>query len=319
MGFSSCCWLALGILLVLCDHYAYGHFNLDAFIMPSNSEIAILACQINVPPTETVEQRDAHTQRLCQLVSAQLDRHSVDLVLLPELASIDYSRNAFSKLPLLAEPLDGFSYQQWRQIAMDHQCSVAYSFPRLADSGDVFISVAVVGPNGQLLGHYDKIYLAQFGASMEKDYFVGGEHLFCFRVNDFTVGCIVCADIRYPEICRALSIDNGVDVILHPSAYSRDATFASWHSFAKTRALENQVYFLSLNRAGANYGNSVFFPPWVDDNLSATHFHAHDEHFCRLTLNKQALNYARENFPFVRDLNTLDLSKLAPNATDTTT
>lgn len=51
--------------------------------------------------------------------------------------------------------------------------------------------------------------------------------------------------------------------------------FLAWHSFAVTRAMENQVYLLSLNRAGADYGGSVFCPPWLDDD--------HPPQFFRLT------------------------------------
>jgi nitrilase len=39
--------------------------------------------------------------------------------------------------------------------------------------------------------------------------------------------------------------------------------------------MENQVYLLSLNRAGADYGGSVFCPPWLDDD--------HPPQFFRLT------------------------------------
>ncbi len=40
----------------------------------------------------------------------------------------------------------------------------------------------MVGPDGALVGHYDKLHLAQYGASMEKKYDHRGNHLFVFEV-----------------------------------------------------------------------------------------------------------------------------------------
>ena len=51
--------------------------------------------------------------------------------------------------------------------------------------------------------------------------------------------------------------------MLHPSAFVRDATFAMWHRFVTTRAVENQVFVLSVSHAGPNFGDSVACPPWV--------------------------------------------------------
>jgi len=45
-----------------------------------------------------------------------------------------------------------------------------------------------------------------------------------------------------------------VDLILHVGAYARDESFYSWHAFAVTRAVENQFFVLSLNRAGTHFG-----------------------------------------------------------------
>ena len=48
-------------------------------------------------------------------------------------------------------------------------------------------------------------------------------------------------------------------------AFYKDPSFYSWHAFVVARALENQVYWLSINRAGANFGSSIVCTPWVDE------------------------------------------------------
>ena len=50
---------------------------------------------------------------------------------------------------------------------------------------------------------------------------------------------------------------------LHPAAFVRDATFHCYHQFAMTRAVENGVYLLSVNYAGASFGDSIAVGPWI--------------------------------------------------------
>ena len=44
----------------------------------------------------------------------------------------------------------------------------------------------------------------------------------------------------------------------------QDNAFPSWHPFVITRALENQVFAMSLSRAGSHFGCSVAVPPWLE-------------------------------------------------------
>uniref|UniRef100_UPI0025EDCF96 carbon-nitrogen hydrolase family protein n=1 Tax=Roseobacter sp. TaxID=1907202 RepID=UPI0025EDCF96 len=128
-----------------------------------------------------------------------------------------------------------------------------------------------------------------------------GDHLFTFKIRNFTLAPIICYDIRFPELARVLVQEHGVDVILHCGAYFRDPSFPTWHAFAMTRAIENQVFFLSLNRAGQQYGNSLFCYPWMDETLGPVHFAAHDEDFRHIEIDRDRLSDARRTFTFLQD------------------
>lgn len=262
--------------------------------------LTLLACQIHIPPTPTAAARDAHLAATAAKIDAALTAQPADLVVLPELASIDYSREAFGALDEVAEPLDGASFQVWRDLAQRHKTHISYGFAR-RDGAQFQICVAVVGPDGRLLGHYDKLHLAQYGASMEKDYFTRGAHLFTYRVNGFTIAPIICYDIRIPELSRTLALDHGADLITHCGAYYRDSSFATWHPFATTRALENQLFFLSLNRAGTQYGNSRMCWPWMDDTTAPVAFPEHDEQLQHITLTRAMQDNARRDYTFLQD------------------
>lgn len=269
--------------------------------MTSDETLTILACQIDVPPTVSVQDRDAHLANTVAKVRARLNGSvSVDLVVLPELSSIDYSREAFAGLNELAEPVDGASFGAWRQLAQEFKIYVSYGFARNGKGGP-FISTGVVGPDGELVGYYDKLHLAQYGASMEKEYFHRGNHLFAFEVKGFRLAPIICYDIRIPELTRTLVVDQNVDVILHCGAYYRDESFHTWHAFATARALENQVFFLSLNRAGETYGNSLFCLPWQDEKTPPLSFAERSEDFQVISLDRKTLQKARRDYTFLKD------------------
>ncbi|MBL4790648.1 MAG: carbon-nitrogen hydrolase family protein [Kordiimonadaceae bacterium] len=262
--------------------------------------LKLLACQINIPAMTSIAERDAHLELSSQKVKTALQAAPVDLVVLPELSSIDYARKTFENLDTLAEPLDGPSFECWRQVAQEFNCHVAYSFARRGANAH-YICLAVVNPMGELVGHYDKLHLAQYGASMEKEYFQRGDHLLTFKIRGLTFAPIICYDLRIPELTRTLVLDHGVDMILHCGAYFRDTSFATWHDFTTTRALENQVFFLSLNRAGADYGNSRLCYPWMDENRQAVTFAQHDEQLKMLDINPEEITQARETYSFLKD------------------
>jgi len=237
---------------------------------------------------------------MIQKIASQLDQRPADLVVLPELSSIEYSREAFQQLDKLAEDIDGESVNAMRNLAMKYQTAICFGMPRRAD--DHFrISQIAIAANGDLLGCYDKLHICQYGASMEKEYFERGSQVMAFDVAGFRFAPIICYDIRIPELCRVLTLQHKVDCILHCGAYFRDESFTSWHAFATTRAMENQLYLLSLNRAGADYGDSIFCPPWIDDDQPASHFAAHGEDFRYFVLDRETINKTREQYTFLKD------------------
>lgn len=262
--------------------------------------LKILACQIDIPQTRSAEDRDAHVEQLCQRLERELAELGVNLIVLPELSTIEYSREAFAKLDVLAEDLKGPSGEAFAGLAQRTGAAVLYGFARRT-TGGYRISQALVRPDGSSAECFDKIHMAQFGASMEKEFFERGERLCVFELNGYRLAPMICYDIRVPEMARALALDHGVDAILHCGAYFRDESFASWHAFVTTRAMENQVYLLSLNRAGKDYGASVFCPPWVDATSPMTAMHEHDEAFQVFDICAETIADVRTRYSFLTD------------------
>jgi len=266
----------------------------------SSEACTLLACQITVPTVRNAEQKLNHIDRMIEKISVSLEQRSAQLVVLPELATIEYSRDAFDQLAGLAENLDGPSVERMRGLATRYRTTVVFGMPRCSQ-GQYFISQLVIGCDGEILTCYDKLHICQYGASMEKEFFHRGRSLSVFSIAGFRFAPIICYDIRFPELCRTLTLEKEVDCILHCGAYYRDESFASWHSFAITRAMENQLYLLSLNRAGEQYGDSIFCLPWMDENQPEVHFATHDEDFRYLQIERSSIDEAREKYTFLKD------------------
>ena len=262
--------------------------------------LKVLACQIDIPSMQTAQDRDRHLETTAIKIRAELESNNHDMVVLPELSSIEYSTAVFEKLEELAEPLQGPSFETFSELAKEFNLCVVYGIAK-KDNSDFYISQVVVGPNGDILGHFDKLHIAQFGFSHEKKYFKRGKGLFVFDYKGIKVAPIICYDIRIPELTRTLALEHDAQLILHCGAYGRDESFYSWHHFVVTRALENQLYILSLNRAGEDFGNSFFCLPWIDETQPGVKFPDTNEALLSIDIEPQAIKQARSRYTFIAD------------------
>lgn len=263
-------------------------------------DMKILACQIAVPEIRSFGDKCAHVRRVADAIESRLQSvPDIDLVILPELSVIEYSAGAFEMLDVLAEDLHGFSYQCFADLARKHQCTVAYGFPRISENG-YHITHSVVGHQKTPLIYYDKVHIAQLGASAEKPYFSPGNRLTAFEISGFCVAVIICYDFRFPQLTNLISAKFQPDLIIHPVAFPKDSTFKSWHPFVICRAVESQAYFLSLNRAGDGWGDSIFCPPWIDEHIKPVTFGSEEE-FKTFAIDSGILDQIRTQYPFRKD------------------
>lgn len=262
--------------------------------------VRILAFQPHIPRTRSPDERRAHVGALVhRLESASHRLGPVDLLVLPELTTVEYSIPSFDRLETLAEPLFGESFDAMATLSRRLGCAICFGMPREED-GHYFITQVVVGPDGQYLTHYDKIHLAQFGACSEKAYFTRGRRLGFFELGGVRLGIVICYDFRFPELIRRLVDSCGIDAVIHPVAFTRDGTYESWPHFVVCRALENQVYFLSVNRAGDHWGGSIFCPPWVDGQSDRITLGT-EEVARSFDVEQETVAQVRANYPFRAD------------------
>jgi hypothetical protein len=75
-----------------------------------NQSVTLLACQIDVPAMTAAAERDAHTDHVAAAIDAELTAGGpVDLVVLPELSTLEYARSFFNRIDEMAARFAGWT------------------------------------------------------------------------------------------------------------------------------------------------------------------------------------------------------------------
>jgi predicted amidohydrolase len=164
------------------------------------------------------------------------------------------------------------------KLAMQHDIwLVGGSIPvrpsRQDDDPRVFSSCLVYGPDGELAARYDKLHLFDVditdaqGRYRESERFRYGDSVVTFDTPFGRIGIAVCYDLRFPELFRALTED-GAEIIVLPSAFTRLTGQAHWEILVRARAIENTCYVLAAGQGGRHdarretFGHSMIVDPW---------------------------------------------------------
>lgn len=229
---------------------------------------------------------EGDVERNCARIEQEVKNHAqdgVDILCFPELCISGYK---FEKGKTLDE-----------QEFMSKMAG-KYQQPLLAGvqavhEGKYYDTVCLWDEEGKLLGEYRKIHLW----ASENDYFDRGDGLITVDYKGWKIGLLICADLGFAEVSTPLALKKGADVIIYPSAwgYGWEELFSGC---AKTRAAENQVYIVALNRACGDEkycGNTTVANP---DGTVLVKLETTEEAYAEVILKKSKLEEAREGIPW---------------------
>ena len=126
---------------------------------------------------------------------------------------------------------------------------------------------------GKQAARYDKIHL--FDVSLvdsderyaESEAIESGDQAVVVETPFGKLGLAVCYDLRFPELFRTM-LDQGMDIIAMPSAFTAITGKAHWSILVRARAIENLCYVLAAGQGGYHvngretYGHSMIVDPW---------------------------------------------------------
>ncbi|QJB67924.1 N-carbamoylputrescine amidase [Parasphingorhabdus halotolerans] len=143
------------------------------------------------------------------------------------------------------------------------------------DGQHYYNSVAMIGPDGAIMGLYRKSHIPDGPGYEEKFYFRPGNSGFkVWQVFGATIGVGICWDQWYPETARAMAL-MGAEILFYPTAigsepYDADLdTSRMWRRAMQGHAVSNCMPVVASNRIGEEdgqkfYGHSFIANEWGD-------------------------------------------------------
>lgn len=187
----------------------------------------------------------------------RLGGDGVKLAVLPEMWSCGFdNRNLARHAGRTPEILDTVS-----GIAARYGMLIAGSMPEATEEG-IYNTLYLVDADGAVAGAYRKVHL--FTGTGEERYFLAGDRSVVCDTSIGPIGLMICYDLRFPEICRALAL-KGAQIVVIPAQWPK-IRISRWDILAQARATENQLYVVGTNRCGRDHdypygGHSIIADP----------------------------------------------------------
>jgi N-carbamoylputrescine amidase len=170
-------------------------------------------------------------------------------------------------------------------------------------------SLAMIGPDGKVMGVYRKSHIPDGPGYSEKFYFRPGNTGFKVWKSPFgTIGAGVCWDQWYPETARSLML-MGAEILLFPTAIGTEPhdpdldTSRMWRRAMIGHAVSNVVPIVAANRIGTEHGQRFYGHSFICDERGdiLAEFGAEDTGILTATLDLEQARKHRAAFGFFRD------------------
>lgn len=175
------------------------------------------------------------------------------LTVFPECTTTGYCYGSVDEARTVAQPVDGIATQAVAEMCKEFEMFCVFGFLESdSENNNIYNSLAMVGPDGNVLGSYRKIHLPFLGI----DRFTTGG----IQPNSVTetplgnIGMNICYDSSFPEAARILAL-GGADLICLPTNWPPTSGLAA-DVLPNCRAMENHVYYMAINRVGEERGFS---------------------------------------------------------------
>jgi predicted amidohydrolase len=117
------------------------------------------------------------------------------------------------------------------------------------DGARLFNACVLLG-DGKVQGRYRKVHLPFLGVDMFVD--PGDRPFAVHEHHGLRIGMHICYDGSFPETARVLTLQ-GADLLVLPTNWPTHSECAAEHMIP-TRAMENTVYVMAVNRVGEESG-----------------------------------------------------------------
>lgn len=160
--------------------------------------------------------------------------------------------------PLADYPLeyDSMALVDIARAAQDANCYVSPNV-WLDEQGAKFDASLLFDRTGCLVGVSKMVHICQAPQFYEQDYYTPSDSGFRVYDTDFgRVGIVICFDRHLPESIRTCALQ-GAQLVIIPTANTRDEPLEAYEWEVRIQALQNQVFVAMCNRVGTE-GSMTF-------------------------------------------------------------
>ena len=179
-------------------------------------------------------------------------REGARLMVFPEATLNGYIFNSLDEAIPTTEPIPGPATGEITTVCRQLNVYVIVGLLE-EDQGRYYNTAAFIGPAG-LVGKYRKLHLPYVGVDRYLNH--GNLPLEVYDTELGRIGMGICYDVSFPEHARILTL-LGADIIVIITNSSEGREFNSEHTIL-TRARENNVYCVYINRIGEERGRKFF-------------------------------------------------------------
>lgn len=139
------------------------------------------------------------------------------------------------------------------------------------DGHHYYNTVAMIGPDGEIMGTYRKSHIPDGPGYEEKYYFRPGNDGFkVWDVFGARIGVGICWDQWYPECARVMAL-KGAEVLFYPTAIGSEPydseldTSRMWRRAMQGHAVSNCIPVIAANRIGTEDGQNFYGHSFIAD------------------------------------------------------
>ena len=202
----------------------------------------IAACvQIAVTPNDI----QANVDKGVAWLEKAVGEYEAELVVFPETATTTFVTGLEAEeLWDLVDDVPGRITRDIQVAARSLGVHVAWpTYRRGPERGVVYNSAILIGPDGEIIGIYDKTHPFPLERRDCGGWVTVGNRADVFETALGSIGMIICYDGDFPELSRLLA-EKGFDI---------------WHITNAARAYDNHVYVVATNAVGPDAGGSYYF------------------------------------------------------------
>ncbi len=165
--------------------------------------------------------------------------------------------------------------RRFSELARKHRVYLIAGSVAIRTDGERLANRALAfAPDGSVAARYDKMHMFDVDLAGGETYresrtYRPGEWGALVDLPGTRLGLTICYDLRFPALYRLLA-KAGAELLMVPSAFTRQTGEAHWHVLLRARAIETGSFVLAPAQGGVHesgrqtYGHSLIVGPWGD-------------------------------------------------------